>query len=198
MTAIYRDTPRTTSSPWVLPGAYTVKLTVDGKTYSQPLTLVMDPRVKTTGAGLRQQYTASKELYDDVKATLSAMDQMKSLREQLSAVKTKAGSAAEAVAKLDEKAAALEGKIPPKFGGGGRAPWSGPETLNRVSGSLRMLMMMLQEADVAPTTQELAAVQAERKKFSVAMDQWNAIKTGDLAKLNAQLKAAGVEQITVH
>ncbi len=56
MTAIYHDTPRTPSSPWVMPGAYTVKLTVDSKTYSQPLKLVMDPRVKTTEQGLEEQY----------------------------------------------------------------------------------------------------------------------------------------------
>ena len=40
------------NSPWVAAGAYTVKLTVDGKSYTQPLTVKMDPRVKATAEGL--------------------------------------------------------------------------------------------------------------------------------------------------
>ncbi|MBV8570532.1 MAG: glycoside hydrolase [Acidobacteriaceae bacterium] len=199
MTAIYRDTPPAPTSPWVMPGAYTVTLTVDGKTYKQPLTLLKDPRVQTTEEGFEQQYRMSKELYDDIKATLAAMDEMRSLREQLGAAKSKTGtSEAAAAAALDQKAAALEGKIPPKFGGGGRAPWTGPDTMNRVSGSLRTLMLMLQEADVAPTSQAQAAVRDEESKFSAVMAQWNSIKIADIPKLNAQLKAAGVQQITLH
>ena len=38
MTAIYHDTPRGPRGPIALPGQYTVKLTVDGKTFTQPLT----------------------------------------------------------------------------------------------------------------------------------------------------------------
>ena len=41
-------------SPWAPPGTYTVRLTVDGKRYTQPVTLRLDPRVKTPAAGLAQ------------------------------------------------------------------------------------------------------------------------------------------------
>ncbi len=125
------------------------------------------------------------------------MEQVKALREQLSAVKSKGGEAGQAAAALDDKVAALEGKIPPRFGGGGRAPWTGAETLNRVSGSLRTLMMMLQEADVAPTTQALTAAIEEKKKFSVVMQQWQAVQSTDVPKLNTELKSAGLPPITV-
>ena len=37
--------------PWVVPGTYTVKLTANGKSYTQPLTVRMDPRVKSGTAG---------------------------------------------------------------------------------------------------------------------------------------------------
>ena len=40
------------NAPWAPPGAYTVRLTVDGKSYTQPLTLRLDPRVKTPAAAL--------------------------------------------------------------------------------------------------------------------------------------------------
>lgn len=40
----------------MLPGVFTVKLTTGGKTYTQPLTIKMDPRVKTPLAGLEEQF----------------------------------------------------------------------------------------------------------------------------------------------
>jgi photosystem II stability/assembly factor-like uncharacterized protein len=56
MTAIYHDTPREPRGPIALPGAYTVKLTIDGKSFTQPFTVKMDPRVKTPPVALKQQF----------------------------------------------------------------------------------------------------------------------------------------------
>src|SRR5262249_42891197 len=50
--AVLHDTVPAPTSPWVTPGTYTVKLTVKGKSYSQPLTLRMDPRVKAPPAAI--------------------------------------------------------------------------------------------------------------------------------------------------
>ena len=47
------------TTPWVPPGTYTVKLTVNGKTLSQPLTVKQDPRVKTPALVMQQVYTLS-------------------------------------------------------------------------------------------------------------------------------------------
>lgn len=54
-------TPR---APWAPPGRYTVRLIVEGKTYTQPLTVRLDPRVKTPAAGLTQLATLTREMYD--------------------------------------------------------------------------------------------------------------------------------------
>ena len=50
--------------PWVMPGVYTARLTVDGAVQSHPFTVRMDPRVKTARAGLTQQHDLSLALYD--------------------------------------------------------------------------------------------------------------------------------------
>ena len=50
--------------PWVMPGRYTVRLTVDGTVLTQPLTVRMDPRVKTARAALQEQHDLSVALYD--------------------------------------------------------------------------------------------------------------------------------------
>ena len=59
MTATYRNTAPAATSPWAAPGDYTITLTVDGKTFSQPLTVAMDPRVKASAADLQEQFDLS-------------------------------------------------------------------------------------------------------------------------------------------
>jgi hypothetical protein len=71
MTAIYHDTPREPRGPIVLPGEYTVKLTVDGKSFTQPLTVKMDPRVKTPPAALKQQFDLAMKLVEMMSRTKS-------------------------------------------------------------------------------------------------------------------------------
>jgi hypothetical protein len=60
--AVYMNTPRTPLGSWALPGSYTVRLTVDGKVLTAPLTVRMDPRVKTPAEGLKLQYDTSRAL----------------------------------------------------------------------------------------------------------------------------------------
>ncbi|HLY15701.1 MAG TPA: hypothetical protein VKR61_00695 [Bryobacteraceae bacterium] len=62
MTAVYRNTPRGPRGVLALPGQYTVKLTVDGKSFSQPLTVKMDPRVKTLPADLKRQFDLASQV----------------------------------------------------------------------------------------------------------------------------------------
>src|SRR4029079_9136509 len=49
------DTPELPQGLFVLPGKYQVRLTVDGKTSSQPLTVAMDPRSNASPADLAAQ-----------------------------------------------------------------------------------------------------------------------------------------------
>ena len=61
ISANYMDTPRYPLGPAGLPGDYTVKLTVAGRTYTRPLTVLLDPRVKTPRLGLMQQFNLSTQ-----------------------------------------------------------------------------------------------------------------------------------------
>src|ERR1019366_7511258 len=66
--AVVHNTPPTITSIWAAPGRYTVKLTANGQSYTQPLTLKLDPRVKTPALTLQQQSTLSRRLYDETLA----------------------------------------------------------------------------------------------------------------------------------
>src|SRR5262249_40220966 len=57
--ATYHNTAPRATSPWVAPGDYTVTLTVNGKTMTEPLTVQMDTRVKAPSADLQQQFDLS-------------------------------------------------------------------------------------------------------------------------------------------
>ena len=84
--AVPHDTVPAPATPWVAPGVYTVKLTAGGKTYTQPLTVKMDPRVKTPVLGLQQQFTLSKALYDATRDIAAALQQLRSVRQQIKAI----------------------------------------------------------------------------------------------------------------
>ncbi len=198
MQAIFHDTGPVPSSPWVMPGQYSVKLTVGGKSYTQPLMVRMDPRVKTPAAGLARQFQLSKQLYDDAVEASAAIAQLSALRSQLQNLKARAGQGAlaEAIAALDQKAAALGGH-------GDRLELffsrsEGPDTLASVRGSLLMLMNILQGSDEAPTTQAAEAAASRRRALASLLSRWESLRGEELSKLNVLLKKASLPAVTVN
>ena len=193
ISAIYRDTPSQPEGPLASPGEYTVKLTVGGKQFTQPLTLKMDPRVTAPSAGIAKMHEISMRCYEGIVKTRSAQAEIRKLRDQLRALKEKAGqgTTAEAIAALDQKAAGIEGAggLGPRGGGG-----SG---LSRLASELLSVMNLVEGADTAPTTQAVAASDALQKSLADALSSWSEIKNKDLKSLNEQLRQAGLPAITL-
>lgn len=92
------NTVPTPNSVWAPPGLYTVKLTVDGQTLKQPLTVRMDPRVKTPASGLAQQFELSRAMYDGVLASQVALQELRALRGQVKKLQTSLGTSGGAAA----------------------------------------------------------------------------------------------------
>ena len=65
--------------PIALPGAYTVKLTVDGQSQTVPLQLLRDPRVKGPEDGLRQKFALSVEDWHDIDALHRAVNDIRAV-----------------------------------------------------------------------------------------------------------------------
>jgi hypothetical protein len=74
ISAVPYDTVPAPTTPWVAPGTYTVKLTANGKMYSQPIVVKQDPRVKTPALAMQQVYTLSKATYYETLAAAAALD----------------------------------------------------------------------------------------------------------------------------
>jgi hypothetical protein len=64
ISAVYKNTPPDPTSPWVMPGTYTARLTVDGKVHEESFQVKMDPRIKTATKDLQAQHDISLSLYE--------------------------------------------------------------------------------------------------------------------------------------
>lgn len=75
--AVYMNTAPNPTSPWVMPGIYTVRLIAGGKEYNKPLAVKMDPRVKTSINDLRMQHDLSLMCYTNIKKCTEALQTIK-------------------------------------------------------------------------------------------------------------------------
>ena len=71
MTAIIHNTAPDATSPWVMPGNYKVRLIANGQTQEQPITITMDPRVKTSSAEWQRQHDLSVICYEGRKQSIN-------------------------------------------------------------------------------------------------------------------------------
>jgi hypothetical protein len=126
MAAIPGKTPMEPRGPLVPPGTYRVRLTVDGRSFEQPLSLHMDPRVTVGEAALAGQYTLGRSL-------ARAMDR-------------------------SHRAAA--GASPERA-----------RALMSLNGELGALLVLTQQADVAPTPAQEAAARTLLTRLDALLGQ---------------------------
>jgi photosystem II stability/assembly factor-like uncharacterized protein len=196
ISAIYRDTPRTPLGPAVLPGQYTLKLTVAGQTYTRLLTVGMDPRVRTPRAGLQQQFALSMQAAEGMTQSFEALEQVRKLRPQVKDLRARTGlphALSEALTALDQKLMTFEGA---SGGPSGAAPNAQP-SLTQLNSSLATLLEVLQQADATPTTQAVAASVELQQKLRGSLSGWEELRRKDLESLNAQLRAAGLPPLAL-
>jgi photosystem II stability/assembly factor-like uncharacterized protein len=160
-TAAGTDTPREPEGPQALPGSYQVRLTVDGKSYTRPFKLVMDPRVKASPQDLEKQFALEIKLVQAVEKATAAVEEIR------------AAAQAGKISAEDEKK--LAGARRPR---GQAAPEAGPQTpsLAQVIANLAQLITVIDTADAAPTTQASQAAEKMLAQLDALLKQWNAMK----------------------
>jgi photosystem II stability/assembly factor-like uncharacterized protein len=195
--AIYGDTPPTPTGPLAHPGRYTVRLTVGGRRYEQPLTLKMDPRVKTPPEGLRQQFTLSMQCYDGIQQAQAVTAQVQKLRAGLRdrGDEAKAAALKEAITALDGKLGSLAGAAAAGRGRGRRGGGSREPSFGRVQGDMGQLLRVLQGADATPTSHVVAACGEAQKTLTALLGRWRELSGKDLPALNQKLREAKLQPI---
>ncbi len=193
ISAIYRNTPPVPQGPIIPPGEYTIKLIVDGKSYTQPLTVKLDPRVTTPSEGIEKMFEVSFGSYEAIKRIRAAQAEIADLRAQLKPLKERAGqgAVAEAIDALDKKAAALDGG-PSRARGGPPAAGGSEPSFARLAGEFLTVMEISEGADAQPTTQTVAAFEQLQKTLANLLAQWNEMKSKDVNDVNEKLRAANL------
>ncbi|MBU6421719.1 MAG: glycoside hydrolase, partial [Gammaproteobacteria bacterium] len=172
--AVIHNTPLAPSSPWIMPGRYTVKLTTDGRTYTQPLMVSMDPRVKTPHAALQQQFELSMRAYEDSLAAGAAFVQIQALQQQIDA-RVKQSGASAALSAYSKQLDALTG--PPLSPFAFFFGYRGPPSLVSVGLTLQVLMDRMQAADLAPTAADVAALNKTSDELKSLLARWTTLKS---------------------
>jgi len=191
--AIPHDTPRFPLGPTALPGTYSVRLTVDGRSSTAPLTIKMDPRVKTLLPGLQKKFQAETRMASIMTESAQAVLQGNSVRAQLEKVKAQANpTTTDAMETFDKKLAALLGAP-----GGFLAPPSQEVTLSRLNGQAGTLYTQVWQADAEPTLSQMAARETIEGDSVGVLKRWSDFKNTDLPALNRVLREANIPEVQV-
>jgi hypothetical protein len=143
--AVPYNTPVTPFGSWVVPGRYTVRLTANGTTYTQPLMVKMDPRVSTPAAEIERQFQLSRKLDGLLREDMRALEAVQAFRADRSN------------ASRDEQAGQIESAL---------------RSLNSAFGSL---FRMVERTDRPPTSQVVEAIGEREVELRAVLERWRAL-----------------------
>ena len=198
MSAIYHDTPRLPLGPWVLPGMYSATLSADGRTYTMPLTVRMDPRVTTSPAGLKAQFTHSMTAYNGMKAVRSILTRTAEIRSRIDELLKagRHGPLGDSLEALDRSLSALEGSA----GGGRRSAAPSPAlagpSLRREEAAFRAILDRLQESDDTPSPQVVEGIPDVQRDLALLTERWDSLLKHEIASVNETLRASHLPLLT--
>jgi photosystem II stability/assembly factor-like uncharacterized protein len=180
-----------TDGPEALPGAYQVRLTVLGKSYTAPLEIKADPRLKISPEDLAKQFDLLLKIRSKVTETNDTIIQIRDLRDQIKAVNARlkndprAKIIADAGKALDTKMTEVEEALIQTKAKSGQDVLNFPVRLNN---HLVALSGVVGSADSAPTRQSYEVFDMLSKAVDEQLAKWKAIVSTELAAYNALVK----------
>lgn len=188
--------------PFVVPGEYRVKLTVDGKSETQPLLVKLDPRVKAKPEELARQYELASKVTARAGEVAAALEQEHDLRAQIETRKKEAAEKADLLKSLEELEQKIEARVEvdsdAEYGLFGLSlPEKDYEPLRRVSSELTRLLVVVESADAAPTADATAAAEKWDAEAGEAVEQWKALSTQGCVRVNSLLQKEKLAPLSV-
>jgi hypothetical protein len=186
------------TGPLAVPGAYQVKLTVAGKTYSASAEIQKDPRVAASQADFEKQAELARRIRERVNAGHEAVNQIRSVRGQLDLLKkrlAKDESAKPVLAAADmlaQKMNAVEEKIIQPKSKSNEDPLNYPI---QTADQLVALQGTVESADTAPTAQSYTIFEELNARMETHLAAWREIQTKDLAALNELIRQNNIPAI---
>jgi len=173
----------TVVGPMVLPGTYTANLSVNGRSYTAPMTVVADPRVPVSAAALSEEFHLQHRMVAGIQATFDAFNYIQQLRAVLeartaeSANNTEAAQLTSAPKELDAAVARLADE---------------PGALGAAHRDLGRRLNDTLIGDVQPTPSVIAGVNAPCRAIDRTLDNLRRLQSTNVAQLNAILARANL------
>jgi photosystem II stability/assembly factor-like uncharacterized protein len=183
-----------------LPGAYTVKLTIAGQSYSQPLTVKMDPRIKVPAGDLQKQFDAATAVSRRQSEISEAHRNVQQLLSQARQLRSQAQNNAAIVSALDAlilKVEDIAGTPPPRYGAVPSKPPKEQPDLSSLGIKFAQIFSAINNGDAAPTVDAMQAFGAAQTELESVIAKWTSVSTRDLPAINTQLKQAGLAPIVI-
>ncbi|MES2219498.1 MAG: glycoside hydrolase [Acidobacteriota bacterium] len=186
--AVPHRTPLVPQGPLVVPGTYTVRLTVDGKSETQSLRVKMDPRVHMSQAALEALHTAQMTMANSLSEVAKADLQAHSVIEQVASVQDPALSQQFASSTTALKTL-VEGTKP-----GAAKAMPG---IDEVTTEATSLYGELEQADADPTAPLLTAAARVQMEGKEVLPGWEKFKQTQLPQMNQQIRSAHHPEINL-
>lgn len=187
------------AGPLALPGKYQARLTAGGKSSTQPIEVLLDPRVKTSAADLQRQFDLMLRLRDRQDEMNKAILAIRDLRSQLMTLEKRLGAdtaKSEANKNLIEQSSALRKKISAieneLINVDAKASEDELNYPTKLNSKLGYLNSAVDSADAAPTEAETAVFGELDQQLETQLAKWREVTTKDVPALNASLRSADI------
>jgi hypothetical protein len=177
------------------PGTYTVKLSVGGRDYTQPLRVLKDPHSAGTEADIAAQQQVLMTVRRDLDNAVDAVNSAELIRGQIANLKnliqdTELRKAAD---ELDQKIVAVEGNLV-ELRATGRGQ-DGVRWGSKLVQKFGYLANSLQSGDFKPTNQHLAVQKVLEDRLKGVQGQFGDVLNRDLAAFNDMLRRANLPNV---
>jgi photosystem II stability/assembly factor-like uncharacterized protein len=169
------------NSPWIAPGTYTVRLTANGQSQTQPITIKLDPRIKITPA-VQQIFTLTTQMEDGARNAAAAYKDARAMAAKLKdGPKSPANPANDALIKKLEEIAPAEVSTD-GGGGGGRGGFATPAApptpanLGNIGSRMVGAASAMQASEMPPTEAQLKACSQQQADYTALMAKWSGLK----------------------
>ena len=176
----------------VPPGTYSVRIALDGKTYTQPLQVKADPRASLTQADYQTMYEFSKKYFGQLSSIDQALNKLDAVNKALTQAQALAGRRGGAALLEQVKAAQSARK---RVFDELTADFHNDEDSIQRPGSLREDIPGLLRVNSPPLPAQLEYAAQIDARYAAAMADYNEFLNATLGKLNAALKGAGLTLI---
>jgi hypothetical protein len=184
----------TTNGPTALPGAYQVKLTVDGRTQTQPLVIRRHPLREVSDADLQEQFALALQIRDKVSEANNAVIQIRNLKREIGDRMTKSSDAQLKASgeRVTKSLAAIEEEIYQVRNQSGQDPLNFPIKINN---RLASLLRVVNTGDGKPIANAPLIFQDLSKELKAQTDRLQQVVATDLPAFNAESQRVGLGAI---